>query len=420
LNVFILIIGQYLVYKVPAASAFGNLPLDRGGSFSTALGTVIRDLTQRIKENKDARNIFLYSSLNLVFMFLELGYGMWNNSLGLISDGFHMFFDSSAVMIGLIAMVIAEWQPNKMYSFGYGRVNVLSGFINAIFLVFIACSVFYEAIQRFIEPPHVENDKLLLVSVLGLVVNLVGLFVFSQAHNAAHGHSHSHGHSHAHGSKKEKTKKKHGHSHAKSSEDCENEELGLHDDHGHAHEEDHHGHSHAHGAKKVKKEKKHDDDHEDENLHGIFLHVLGDTLGSVGVIISSIFIEFFNWTISDPICSVIIAFFLFLSVGPLLKSTSSTLLQKTPKKLDRKLEDLLRSVQEVPNVVGVSSPHFWSTDGTEMIGSIHVMVSAQANSQSVIQRVNAIFSGAGVTQMTIQVEQAGAGEEHLIPSSNWN
>ena len=58
-----------------------------------------------------------------------------------MSDAGHMLFDSSALIIGLIASYMAEWPSSSTYSFGYKRVEVLSGFINGIFLVFVGCSV---------------------------------------------------------------------------------------------------------------------------------------------------------------------------------------------------------------------------------------------------------------------------------------
>ncbi len=54
----------------------------------------------------------------------------------------------------------------------YGRVQVLSGFVNGIFLVFIAFFVMMESLERFMEPPEIKTDRLLLVSVLGFVVSI--------------------------------------------------------------------------------------------------------------------------------------------------------------------------------------------------------------------------------------------------------
>lgn len=386
-----------MIFKTPESSYGKSLssldsPIDNSQGILDALRPLIQQLSKRIRENKDARNIFIYLCLNLFFMFVEMLYGVWNNSLGLISDGFHMLFDCMALVIGLIALVISEWQPNRRYSYGYGRVNILSGFINGVFLVFIACSVFYEAIHRFIEPPQIENDNLLLVSVLGLLVNLVGLFVFSQAHHAAHGHSHSsHGHSHS----------SHGHAHA------------SHDEEEGKASENHHGHSHSTSHDD-------DDDHEDENMRGVFLHIVGDTLGSVGVIISSLCIEYFSWTIADPICSLIIACFIFTSVIPLLKSSSSILLQVTPKNSKNKLQKCFTKIHSVQGVQGFTDRHFWSTDGNEVVGTIHIQIDSSANSQEVLRIIKTIFAKQGVHQVTIQIEQLDHGVESKISSvSSW-
>ena len=64
------------------------------------------------------RNLFLFLLLNLSFAFVELFWGMWTNSLGLISDSFHMFFDCTALLAGLIATVVAKWAANETFSYG--------------------------------------------------------------------------------------------------------------------------------------------------------------------------------------------------------------------------------------------------------------------------------------------------------------
>ena len=76
----------------------------------------------------------------------------------------------------------------------------------------------------------------------------------------------------------------------------------------------------------------------------MFLHVLADTLGSVGVIISSILIENFGWNIADPICSMFIATMILLSVLPLLKETAQILLLRTPTDME---EDIISALEKV-------------------------------------------------------------------------
>ena len=52
------------------------------------------------------------------FTFVELTYGVWTNSLGLISDGFHMLFDCSALVMGLYAAIMSRWKPTRIFSYG--------------------------------------------------------------------------------------------------------------------------------------------------------------------------------------------------------------------------------------------------------------------------------------------------------------
>lgn len=83
-------------------------------------------------KDKNSRNLLLFLILNLSFAFVELAYGIWTNSLGLISDSFHMFFDCTGLLAGLAANIIIQWKANEFYSYGYERAEVLAG----IFFVF--------------------------------------------------------------------------------------------------------------------------------------------------------------------------------------------------------------------------------------------------------------------------------------------
>lgn len=126
--------------------------------------------------DRNSRNLFLFLLLNLSFAFVELAYGIWTNSLGmirnsllyhngiihisvspgLISDSFHMFFDCTGLLAGLAASVITKWKANDKYSYGYVRAEVLAGFVNGLFLLFISFFIMSEAVERAIEPPEVS------------------------------------------------------------------------------------------------------------------------------------------------------------------------------------------------------------------------------------------------------------------------
>jgi solute carrier family 30 (zinc transporter), member 5/7 len=335
-----------------------------------------------IFSDKDSRNLFLFLCLNFSFAFVELFYGVWTNSLGLISDSFHMFFDCTALLTGLAASMIAKWRSNERYTYGYVRAEIMGGFINALLLIFIAFFIFSEAIERLAEPPEIKHERLFLISVLGFLVNLIGIFVFNHG-GAHHGHSHGeeskpinidndhggHGHSHGHG---------HGHSH------------------GHSHEvaphPPSHGHGHSHGGAP------------NQILQGVFLHILADTLGSVGVIISSLLIKYFNWMIADPICSMCIAFLITISILPLLRDSTAILMMRTPVQLENELPACFTKVSQLDGVYSVQEPHFWTLCSDVYVGMLKLEVHKNADFKYLQTQTHSIFYQIGVRQLYVQLD----------------
>lgn len=119
----------------------------------------LASLRRLIFSDKNSRNLFMFLLLNLSFAFVELFYGVWTNSLGLISDSFHMFFDCTGLLAGLAASVITKWKANERYSYGYVRAEVLAGFVNSLFLLFISFFILSESVERLIEPPEVSTRR---------------------------------------------------------------------------------------------------------------------------------------------------------------------------------------------------------------------------------------------------------------------
>lgn len=349
-------------------------PLLNKGSGKVRLKDTLQGWVRLILSDKDSRNLFFFLLLNFSFAFVELSYGMWTNSLGLISDAFHMFFDCSGLLAGLAASIITKWSPNERYTYGYVRAEILGGFVNGLLLMFVSFFILAEAVERAMEPPEVKHERLFVVSVLGFLVNLIGIFVFQHG-GAGHGHSHggadSHGHSHG------------GHSH----------DGGTHhhdDGHGHSHNGVHHGHSHGGSGSQI--------------MQGVFLHILADTLGSVGVIISSILMYYFGWMIADPICSMFIAILIFLSVLGLLKNSVEVLLQRTPQELDPVLPGCYQRIRMLPGVFSVQEQHFWTLCTGHFIGNIKLEVSAAADARYIVQQSTHIFKGVGVRQLFVQLD----------------
>eukprot|EP00118_Oscarella_pearsei_P003689 m.15353 g.15353 ORF g.15353 m.15353 type:complete len:388 (+) comp26325_c0_seq3:48-1211(+) len=377
-----------------------DLSKRRRGLFFVGIQRKIVRWIRSIFSDPTSRNLFGFLIINLSFAFVELAYGIWTNCLGLISDSFHMFFDCTALLAGLIATVVSKWHPNDRFSFGYVRVEVLAGFVNGLFLLFIAFFIFSEAMERFFEPPEVKHERLLLVSIGGFLVNLVGIFAFS------HG---GHGHSHAGGG--------HGHSHSPGKVANIHTSHNSESDHGHKHE---HGHNHSHSSHEKDEDGHMRSDSDDTDIkaaderarevgkhqimQGVFLHVLADTLGSVGVVISSILIDRFGCMVADPICSIVISILIAMSVLPLIRSSLCILMQRSPSELDAVLPDCYRQVMQINGVYGIHEPHFWTLCTDYYVGTLRVQIASDADSAKILHYVRSIFIQAGVTQVVVQLE----------------
>ncbi|KAK7743001.1 putative zinc transporter msc2 [Diaporthe eres] len=113
-------------------------------------------------------------SLNFFFMTIQAFYGYITDSLGLLSDSIHMFFDCVALGVGLFASVASKWPPSARFPYGFGKIETLSGFANGVFLVLISVEIMIEAVERIVEGRETKRlAELFIVSSLGLAVNLV-------------------------------------------------------------------------------------------------------------------------------------------------------------------------------------------------------------------------------------------------------
>ena len=115
---------------------------------------LIQSYLRTILASPESRKIFYFLLLNLLFMLVQMLYGVWTNSLGLISDAIHMAFDCMAIAMGLFASVMSGWARNERFTYGYGRVETLSGFANGIFLILISVFIVFEAVQRLLVTSH--------------------------------------------------------------------------------------------------------------------------------------------------------------------------------------------------------------------------------------------------------------------------
>ena len=141
------------------------------------------------------------------------------------------------------------------------------------------------------------------------------------------------------------------------------------------------------------------------NMRGVFLHVLGDALGNVGVIAAGLFIwltDFWWRYYTDPLISLLITVIIAASAIPLARSASFILLQGTPSHVP--LEDVRNQIMLLDGVMDVHELHVWSLSESKLVGSAHILVSDATQFSDISEDARRIFHRFGIHSSTIQPE----------------
>lgn len=107
------------------------------------------------------------------YMVIEAIGGFLTNSLALLADAGHMLSDSISLGVGLLAFILGEKAADYSKTYGYKRFEILAALFNGVTLVLIAIYIFYEAYQRFTDPPEVASTGMLIIATIGLLINIL-------------------------------------------------------------------------------------------------------------------------------------------------------------------------------------------------------------------------------------------------------
>jgi cobalt-zinc-cadmium efflux system protein len=148
------------------------------------------------------------------------------------------------------------------------------------------------------------------------------------------------------------------------------------------------------------------------NARAAYLEILGDSLASVGVIVSSLIIIFTKWYAADPIISGLIGLAILPRTWLLLSECVNILMEGTPGRID--LSSLRKSITAVEGVLDVHDVHVWTiTSGLDAMSG-HILIDNRAPAEEVLTRVTKILNDDfDLHHTTIQVEQLeckGTGE----------
>lgn len=237
--------------------------------------------------------------ITAAMMVVEIAAGWWYNSMALLADGWHM--SSHAVAIGLSALAYAtarRYARDPRFAFGTWKIEVLSGFASAIFLLGVAAMMVVGSVERIVSPQPIQYQEAIVVAVLGLAVNIVCALILGKAH---------------------------------------------HHDHGHAHGHDHHDHGH----------------HHDLNLKSAYLHVIADAATSVLAIVALIGGWMYGWSWLDPVMGIVGAILVAVWAKGLIVETGKVLLDR---EMDHPVVEEIREAVESGNEAGdtrITDLHVW-------------------------------------------------------------
>lgn len=126
---------------------------------------------------KNRRLLWITFGLTFTYFIVEVGGGLLTNSLALLADAAHMLADVGGLALALFAAWMSSRPVTAGKTYGYYRVEILAALVNASGLFIMAFYILYEAYRRFQQPPEVDSVPMLGVAFVGLIVNLIGMWL---------------------------------------------------------------------------------------------------------------------------------------------------------------------------------------------------------------------------------------------------
>jgi cobalt-zinc-cadmium efflux system protein len=139
-------------------------------------------------------------------------------------------------------------------------------------------------------------------------------------------------------------------------------------------------------------------------LRAVFLHVISDLAGSVGVLIAGALIYFTQWHLADSLVSMVIGLLILFSSWGLIREGVDILMEAVPANLS--LEELHRGLLSVDGTQEVHDLHVWCLTAREYALSAHAVVTQNADSDRVLSDMSDVLERFNIHHMTVQLERA--------------
>ena len=146
-----------------------------------------------------------------------------------------------------------------------------------------------------------------------------------------------------------------------------------------------------------------DSHHTSLNLRGVFLHVIGDVLGSIGAIVAGVLIMWTGWHWVDPVTSVLIGLLILVSSFELVRESVDVLMQATPRHID--LAEVQRTLEAIEGVKRIHDLHVWTLTSNLFTLTAHAVVNGTRDQHALLDSLEkTIHERFGIDHITIQLE----------------
>ena len=292
--------------------------------------------------NSNKRTLRVVLLLTSAYFVIQIFVGFQIGSLAVISDAGHMLVDVAGLMMTLLAISFTQKPATPIRTYGFYRAEILASLLNSLFLILLSVFILFEAFQRVLHPTEVSGLPMIIVASIGLGINLLGIRLLSKVRVMD-------------------------------------------------------------GSKASNIEKHNALGQENLNVHGAYLEVLADTIGSAGVIAAGIIIQFTGFYLADPLISIGIVALIFPRTWLLLKKSLHILIEGTPSHLCH--EEIKNAILSVKGVTGVFDLHIWTITSGIYALSAHVVIMDNSISIGILQEINSILEKRfEITHATIQIE----------------
>jgi len=351
---------------------------------------------------KNTTKIGIVLTISIVFFVSEISVGFHTRSLALIADAFHYLNDIVAYAIAFIASYLHDsGQHTINFTYAFHRAELVGAFFNGVFLLALALSILLQAIERFVHVQVIDSPQsMLIVGCVGLGLNILSALVVHDHHGHGHGHKNHHSNS---GTELQRIVSKPWHDHI------------------------HANHNHTTNPPTETAER-------NLGLAGVMLHLLGDAINNIGVIVAAILLWKLNTPkrfYADPAVSAMISLIIFTSAVPITRKVGRILLEAAPSHLD--LAKIREDLMAIPDVLSVHDLHVWHLSQSVILASLHVCVPPGTlidQWEKMEQTLQHCFSEYGVSHVTISPEihrdgqmsesatQEGAKERCQLPTQD--